>query len=87
MSHPPATFHNLYWNIENTLINLVVIFGGGSDEHSPLAYPTSAHSVGTVAKAYGINNAGQGVGRSTTTGNGQEHAFITGPDGVGITRS
>ena len=30
--------HNLYWNIENTLINLVVIFVGGSDEHSPLLH-------------------------------------------------
>ena len=34
--------------------------------------------------AYGINDAGQVVGYSDTD-NGQTHAFITGPDGVGMT--
>ena len=34
--------------------------------------------------AYGINDAGQVVGISTTD-NGQYRAFITGPDGAGMT--
>ena len=38
VSHPLGNIHDLYWNIENTLINLVVIFVGGSDEHSPLLH-------------------------------------------------
>ena len=39
---------------------------------------------GDYSYAYGINDAGQVVGYSTTA-NGQTHAFITGPDGVGMT--
>ncbi|WON74059.1 MULTISPECIES: hypothetical protein [unclassified Nitrosospira] len=34
---------------------------------------------GNRSEAYGINDAGQVVGRSATTDNGQEHAFIIGP--------
>ena len=37
-----------------------------------------------IAIAYGINDAGQVVGYSETA-NGQIHAFITGPDGAGMT--
>jgi hypothetical protein len=36
--HLRSTFHHIYWNIENTLINLVVMFGGGSDERLPLLH-------------------------------------------------
>ena len=39
---------------------------------------------GDYSVAYGINDAGQVVGESTTA-NGQTHAFITGPDGAGMT--
>ena len=39
---------------------------------------------GDYSIAYGINDMGQVVGESTTD-NGQTHAFITGPDGVGMT--
>ncbi len=39
---------------------------------------------GDVSEAYGINDAGQVVGYSQTA-NGQHHAFITGPNGVGMT--
>ena len=38
----------------------------------------------TIAYAFGINDAGQVVGESETD-NGQLHAFITGPDGAGMT--
>jgi probable HAF family extracellular repeat protein len=40
---------------------------------------------GDASWAYGINDAGQVVGRSYTAANGQTHAFITGPNGVGMT--
>ena len=39
---------------------------------------------GDYSSAYGINDAGQVVGYSETD-NGQHHAFITGPNGVGMT--
>jgi probable HAF family extracellular repeat protein len=39
---------------------------------------------GDHSKAYGINAAGQVVGESDTTG-GATHAFITGPNGLGMT--
>ena len=39
---------------------------------------------GDYSYASGINDAGQVVGESTTD-NGQTHAFITGPNGVGMT--
>jgi probable HAF family extracellular repeat protein len=38
---------------------------------------------GTYSEAFGINDAGQVVGRSDTAG-GVYHAFITGPDGIGM---
>ena len=38
---------------------------------------------GTNIYAFGINDAGQVVGASETAG-GADHAFITGPDGVGM---
>jgi probable HAF family extracellular repeat protein len=38
---------------------------------------------GDFSYAYGINNAGQVVGYSFTA-DGQDHAFITGPNGVGM---
>ena len=34
--------------------------------------------------AHGINDAGQVVGSSSTAG-GERHAFITGPNGIGMT--
>ena len=37
----------------------------------------------TDSYAFGINDAGQVVGRSFTAG-GAHHAFITGPDGMGM---
>jgi probable HAF family extracellular repeat protein len=44
--------------------------------------------LGTLAGSYsvalGINDAGQVVGRSDTAA-GAQHAFITGPNGVGMT--
>ena len=40
---------------------------------------------GSFIHASGINDAGQVVGGSTP--NGQTHAFITGPDGAGMTDS
>ena len=39
---------------------------------------------GIYSFAYGINDAGQVVGESWTD-KGQRHAFITGPDGAGMT--
>ena len=39
---------------------------------------------GNYSQAYGINEAGQVAGDSSTD-NGPIHAFITGPDGVGMT--
>ena len=39
---------------------------------------------GAESFAYGINDAGQVVGQSQTN-KGHFHAFITGPDGVGMT--
>ena len=39
---------------------------------------------GGYSFAYGINDAGQVVGDSTTAA-GPDHAFITGPNGVGMT--
>ena len=39
---------------------------------------------GSSSFAYGINDAGQVVGRSVTAA-GAWHAFITGPNGVGMT--
>ncbi len=39
----------------------------------------------TSRYAYGINNHGQVVGHSYTSGNIEYHAFITGRDGVGMT--
>jgi probable HAF family extracellular repeat protein len=39
---------------------------------------------GDYSIAYGINHAGQVVGSSGTDG-GPQHAFITGPDGAGMT--
>jgi probable HAF family extracellular repeat protein len=41
-------------------------------------------SGGDYSSASGINDAGQVVGRSWTD-KGEDHAFITGPDGVGMT--
>jgi probable HAF family extracellular repeat protein len=38
---------------------------------------------GDESRAYGINDAGQVVGWSTTAG-GAQHAFITGPNGMGM---
>ncbi len=38
---------------------------------------------GDYSYAYGINDAGQVVGKSDTAG-GAHHAFITGPDGAGM---
>jgi probable HAF family extracellular repeat protein len=44
-----------------------------------------ATNLGTLdSRASGINDAGQVVGASDTA-NGQTHAFITGPNGVGMT--
>jgi probable HAF family extracellular repeat protein len=40
---------------------------------------------GSDSWAYGINAAGQVVGRSLITGDKAYHAFITGPNGVGMT--
>ena len=40
---------------------------------------------GTYSWATGINAAGQVAGYSDTAGNGSHHAFITGPNGVGMT--
>ena len=40
---------------------------------------------GDYSHASGINDAGQVVGVAPTLSNGQFHAFITGPDGVGMT--
>ncbi len=39
---------------------------------------------GYFSLAYGINDAGQAVGRSYTAANREHHAFITGPDGTGM---
>jgi probable HAF family extracellular repeat protein len=39
---------------------------------------------GAESRAFGINDMGQVVGDADTD-DGQRHAFITGPDGVGIT--
>jgi len=39
---------------------------------------------GTFSNAFGINDAGQVVGVSSTS-SGEEHAFVTGPNGVGMT--
>ncbi len=39
---------------------------------------------GTSSFAIGLNDAGQVIGHSTTAA-GASHAFITGPDGVGLT--
>ena len=58
--------------------------------------PGSAHSAsiysvtelgtlgGDFTAAYGVNDAGQVTGLSTTS-DGQSHAFITGPNGIGMT--
>jgi probable HAF family extracellular repeat protein len=40
---------------------------------------------GVSSGAYGINDAGQVAGYSSTGGNAATHAFITGPDGTGMT--
>ena len=39
---------------------------------------------GSYSIAHGINDAGQVVGYSATA-TGDQHAFITGPNGVGMT--
>jgi probable HAF family extracellular repeat protein len=43
----------------------------------------TATGIGTDSRAQGINNAGQVVGESETAGV-PSHAFITGPDGMGM---
>jgi probable HAF family extracellular repeat protein len=40
---------------------------------------------GDYSRAYGINDMGQVVGQAATAIYGQYHAFITGPDGAGMT--
>jgi probable HAF family extracellular repeat protein len=40
---------------------------------------------GATSHAWGINDGGQVIGQSDTTGNATSYAFITGPNGVGMT--
>jgi probable HAF family extracellular repeat protein len=77
-------------NAVNSEGQVVGTFEGSNEyQHAFIAIDTRVTDLGGLnpnfpySQGFGINNTGQAVGQSATT-SGEWHAFLTGPDGVGM---